>query len=153
MKYFTNPKERLLKNLKNVNGCLEWQKGCDRDGYGLISVNGNQWRAHRFAYRTLVGEIPDDKMVRHTCDNRKCCRPSHLVLGDHQSNMADMVSRERQSKGEKHYKAKLSQKAASVIRGMYKRHPGYSGVNSFLARWFDVEPAIISNVKTGKMWA
>ena len=90
-------KDRFLDKVKvgNPDECWEWQAGCS-GGYGILSgVNGNPERSHRLAYQYWVGEIPKGKVVMHSCDNRKCCNPSHLSLGTIRDNILDMYSKGR----------------------------------------------------------
>ena len=61
------------------NDCWLWTNKPDRDGYGVATTTGKQWRAHRLSYRFHVGPIPDGHELDHTCEIRLCVRPSHLV--------------------------------------------------------------------------
>lgn len=81
-------------------GCRNWTGTIVRGGYGRIvarSAEGKriQIAAHRAAYETWVGQIPNGMMVLHSCDNPRCINPDHLRVGDHADNMADKVARQR----------------------------------------------------------
>jgi len=45
------------------------------------------------------------KMIRHTCHNRGCVNPKHLIPGTHLDNMNDMKNANRQLYGEKNQAA------------------------------------------------
>lgn len=79
--------------------CWNWKGMIAHTGYGYFSISGKTILAHRQSYLLNNGEIPDGLIVRHTCDNRRCVNPSHIILGTHADNSADMVARNRQAKG------------------------------------------------------
>jgi HNH endonuclease len=78
--------------------CLVWRGGTDKQGYGRFRIGGRHGPvigAHRVAWECAHGPIPADRMVLHSCDNRRCIHPTHLRLGTHQENMDDMTERGR----------------------------------------------------------
>lgn len=80
--------------------CWVWTSGKFKSGYGQFQI-GIPVRVHRVAYAISVAPIPDGMSVLHKCDNKICVNPEHLFLGTQQDNMADKVSKGRQSSGEK----------------------------------------------------
>jgi hypothetical protein len=92
--------ERMLaRSRKTENGCLIPAINPNAKGYVYITRGrGVRLRAHRFIFKTLVKEISDDVLVRHTCDCRACINPAHLVEGSAADNSADMVERNRQAR-------------------------------------------------------
>ncbi len=81
--------------------CWEWL-GCLSNGYGQISLGGENFGAHRVAYQLEYGSLSGTDVVCHTCDNRRCCRPSHLFRGTQYDNMDDMRSKMRGAHYESH---------------------------------------------------
>ena len=80
----------------NMNeNCIEWGGTIDLLGYGRVSQRGKSKYAHRWAWATFNGPIPEGMCVIHSCDNRSCVNPFHLRVGTHGDNMDDMVSRGR----------------------------------------------------------
>jgi HNH endonuclease len=77
-----DPKRRLFASLKvdAPDKCWTWLGAKDRDGYGQLRFNYRHWKAHRFAYTVLVGPLPDDAPLDHTCKNPSCCNPAHLEV-------------------------------------------------------------------------
>lgn len=67
---------------QDESGCWLWTGGTRANGYGSFAVNaGGRWTqttAHRYAYRSLVGPIPDGYEVDHLCKTRACVNPAHL---------------------------------------------------------------------------
>lgn len=77
--------------------CWEWRgKVNPTDGRPYVTFDGVRHLAYRVAYELVHGPGSLDGYVgRHTCDNKVCCNPWHLVPGDHQANMQDMRERDR----------------------------------------------------------
>lgn len=84
--------ESLLSRTMRNGDCLEWQ-GSLRSGYGRVTTQGKGWTVMRLVWELLNGQIEKGFVVRHKCDNRKCCNPSHLELGTRADNMNDRFIR------------------------------------------------------------
>lgn len=84
-----------LVDKKELDKCWEWTGSLDKSGYGTYSLGGRTIRAHRFAYLLAYGALGDEQVVRHKCDNPKCCNPNHLESGTQFDNVMDMHSRGR----------------------------------------------------------
>ena len=69
--------KRFTSKYEESDGCWEWIAG-KAVGYGVISINGSSYKAHRVAYLIGNQEIDNDKVIDHLCENRACVKPSHL---------------------------------------------------------------------------
>ena len=90
--------ERLWRkiNKKSEDKCWEWIGATSSSGYGVLQKGGRGEgvvRAHRLSYEIHHGEIPKDKIILHSCDNKLCCNPSHLSAGDHSQNIKEAWER------------------------------------------------------------
>ena len=75
--------------------CWLWH-GSTSKGYGRIKLNKTtRILAHRMSYLLYVGPIPEDTLCLHTCDESRCCNPSHLFLGTQKDNLQDMYEKGR----------------------------------------------------------
>ncbi len=102
------------------DACWEWQAGRFPSGYGVFSAGSSRKsvRAHRMAWELTYGD-PGPALVLHKCDNRPCCNPRHLYLGDHTQNMKDAKDRGRLHHGETHPKSKLTPEQVTDLRLRY----------------------------------
>jgi hypothetical protein len=136
------------------SGCWIWTDHRNRDGYGVINVQGSNKLAHRVAYELLVGQIPPDKHVLHKCDNPWCVNPLCLWLGTDADNVADRDAKGRQARGDTHGIAVLNEQTAAEVKwlGLYSHYScrvigerygiGQSAVDHILhgRRWANVQP-------------
>lgn len=88
--------ERFWKkvDIKGENDCWNWM-GATSYGYGQFGINYKLIRSHRISYMLSNGEIPDNFVICHSCDNKKCCNPKHLFLGTQSENILDAVNKGR----------------------------------------------------------
>lgn len=94
-------------------GCIEWTGTRDRKGYGVLTYDGRPRIATRLVYGMAHGEIPENMVVRHSCDNPPCVAIAHLSIGSMMDNSRDMVERDRHTRGERSASAKVT--AADVL--------------------------------------
>jgi hypothetical protein len=115
------------------------------DGYPKITIRGKIMSIHRYYFEKYNGVIPRGLIVRHTCDNRKCINPDHLVMGTHKDNALDRVSRNRSAVGIASGQSKLTEDQVRFIKN-------YSGKNYHLAKMFNVDNMTIAAIKNGRTW-
>ena len=112
--------ERFWRAVKRTRHCWFWLGTKDRDGYGVITADGQpprkQLRAPRVSYEIHHGRIPEGKHMLHTCDNSACVNPEHLYLGTEADNTRDKVSRKRHPFGECHGRAILTESDVRIIQ-------------------------------------
>lgn len=98
-----------------IDDCWEWQGHINKYGYGEFSVRVdplinryNYSQAHRVSYELYNGPITQP-VIRHTCHNKRCVNPNHLLQGTHKDNGQDMVLAGRSLFGERNLTNKLSE--------------------------------------------
>lgn len=126
---------------------------CNQDGYAHKSVYGHKSTicrvilARRFARQKRV--LTPDIVCRHTCDNRWCINPAHLISGYPADNSRDMVERGRvnPTNGEKNGQAKITSNQVIQIRKM-------EGTKSQteIAKEFGVSRRNVSFILNRKRW-
>ncbi len=117
----------------------------DRAGYGRLKWQLRPQQAHRLAWESARGAIPDGLNVLHHCDTPACINTDHLFLGTHADNSADRVAKGRQARGERVGGAKLTTAQVLEIRGM-------AGSQREIAERFDVAPSLICEIKRRGIW-
>lgn len=118
--------ERLWAKVSigSVGECWPFVGKTDKFGYGIIlGTNRKNVVAHRAAYESKVGPIPEGLIVMHTCDNPPCCNPTHLRLGTIGDNNRDRSAkgrgRENRQNGAANPRAKLTDEQVVEIRRLY----------------------------------
>ncbi len=104
--------------------CWPWLGGKVPAGYGKIgdSKRGTLC-ASRVSWEITHGQpIPEGMVIRHTCDNPPCVNPSHLIVGTHADNTADMISRGRHLEGLKKVLRKRAARTHCIHGHAYITH-------------------------------
>jgi hypothetical protein len=150
--------ERFWDKVAVGDECWEWQTYRDEKGYGYFSAHKNGRRAripaHRAVYLMLVGPVPNNLCVLHTCDNPACCRPKHLFLGTNLDNHRDMWRKGRgvvptPAHGESRPNAKLTE--ADVL-AMRRSHEAGGVSMRQLARQYGVGPSTVQHIIHRTRW-
>jgi len=85
---------------KGPDECWPWKAAVTKEtGYGIFHPRKPETRlAHRVAYESQYGPIPEGLFIDHTCHNgqgcppgpcphRKCCNPAHLEAVTNRENV------------------------------------------------------------------
>lgn len=101
-------------------GCWEWQGKKSEKGYGVVYTSKvENYKAHRFMMIELL-KNQSSELVKHSCDNPCCVNPIHLSYGTSSENSAEMVSKNRSSRGEAHSQATITDDLVESIRTQYR---------------------------------
>lgn len=100
-------------------GCWLWMGKPRSNGYGVMAVQGSTIGAHLFAYRALIGPVPEGHVIDHVCHtvdlscpggpscaHRLCVNPFHLEA----VTVAENVLRIQRSKRKAHAALSLGDK-------------------------------------------
>lgn len=85
----------IVMSQSDENECMLWQGRVGQAGYGYFVYEGYCVAAHRLAYFTFKGPIPDDLNVCHSCDVPRCVNPKHLWAGTQADNVHDSIKKGR----------------------------------------------------------
>jgi hypothetical protein len=138
-------------------GCWVWTGALNENGYGVIGRGargqGND-KAHRVAYRTYRGEIPEGKIILHKCGNPICVNPWHLEPGTYKENSADMVRMGRHFQPDNSCEnAKWSKLNSQAVLDIRLHKGGKKGTGTALAKKYGVSKSAIYRIWEGKNWA
>ena len=89
---YSSTDERFWSKVDASGDCWLWSAGRVKAGYGCYSVWLGEGKvvahyAHRYAYRNLVGEVPNGLDLDHLCRNRLCVNPDHLEPVSRRENL------------------------------------------------------------------
>lgn len=80
--FTTEEIERFWSKVDKSGGpdsCWGWKDKIQNSGHGQFSWGNRPHNSHRIAYILEYGD-PGKSKVYHTCKNKSCCNPNHLIL-------------------------------------------------------------------------
>lgn len=137
--------ESFMSLVEKTDSCWIFHGSKDKDGYGQITVNYTNMRAHRYSYLKFIGEIPNGKILLHSCDTPSCVNPNHLRIGNHKENAEDRVKRGR-NRDQRGIKNNMSKLTDEQIISIYKD----SRRQKDIASDYGICQQHVSDIKTGK---
>lgn len=146
--------ERFWPKVQKGERCWLWQGEKTLQGYGRIHGGEGRARAtlaHRLSWEIHHGPIPEDAWVLHHCDTPACVRPDHLFLGHQPANVADMVSKGRQSTahGSRNANAKMTEETVGEMRTRFAA----GGISaSQLSREYGITTGCASAILLRRTW-
>jgi len=159
--------QRFLSYVESseADWCWHWLGTRDAEGYGLLTVEGQNRKAHRLSWEMFRGPIPDGLSICHDCpdgDFPGCVNPHHLFLGTAADNFHDAQRKGRipvakprpprprksSMRGERAARAKLTDAQAAEIL----ERVAQGAVQRQLAAEFDVSTSAINNLVVGRAW-
>lgn len=79
--------ERFWEKVDASGDCWEWTASLNHNGYGKFGISpSHSVLAHRFAWQTLIGDIPERMVIDHLCRNPRCVNPDHLRVTTRRQN-------------------------------------------------------------------
>jgi DNA-binding XRE family transcriptional regulator len=128
------------------NGCFNCishkpgKRGYPRTYRGVI---------YKHVFEQMYGKVKDGLVIRHTCDNKMCINPEHMILGTQSDNYRDAVERHRFPIGSKRPNAILDEEKAAEIKRLLKES---SLTQKEIGKMFGVDRGTIKNIKRGQTW-
>lgn len=157
---FDQPDSRFAKAFRSrftpgaPDECWPWAGHVAATGYGMMCTTlgrrrvQNTLAAHRLAKSFELGRWVGAAYICHTCDNRPCVNPRHLVVADAKWNATDCKEKKRNAWGERGGTALLTN--AIVMAARERCHAGEPAWK--LAREYGVPYYVMYNAVTGKTY-
>jgi hypothetical protein len=153
MKYSDKQVERFWSkvSLSGSAECWPWLMSVTSKGYGQVGLTvggvSRILKAHKVAWEIANNlTIPDGARATHSCKNRLCCNPRHVIISSNGTNT--YTGGKGHARGQKHGKAKLTDDQVRTIK--YK----LTGLSTRqIAALLGVKYNAIWDIRKGKTWA
>src|SRR5689334_15226243 len=91
---------RFFAHVQKTRGCWLWRNvrnvpAAKRVRYGMFSVDGRVIPAHVYSWclANRKWPAPSRRLVKHSCDNKRCVNPQHLSIGTYRENLREAFAR------------------------------------------------------------
>lgn len=139
---------------KPLERCWSWGGTSHTGGYGRFKVGRTNHLAHRVSYFLALGVNPGELCVCHSCDNRRCVKPTHLFLGTRVDNNSDMMAKNRGNwsqpcKGSQHGNSRFTEKDVIEIRNLWAAG---ELTQKQIAERFKTRQSVVSRIVKNRCW-
>lgn len=129
--------------------CLEWTLCNDSTDYGRANYKNKEYKIHRLIWKLYNNqEIPNKKVIKHLCNNRKCFNIKHLELGTQSENIIATLT---YSKG-----VTLTEtNVRNILKELKTNIQYYDKVTDFdkkFSELYGVKPDSIGYIRRGQTW-
>lgn len=133
------------------NQCWNLNKSSDSDGYRKINYKKISRRAHIVSYLLFhnLEDIPENFIILHKCNNKKCCNPNHLQLGTREQNALDFRP---YHKGVKLTETTVKEIRADISNWDFSIKGKITEFDSMWASKLEVNRVTIQSVRLNKSW-
>lgn len=138
-----------LVDMGGMDECWPFRGYRDRAGYGIFTdENGRRLGAHEAALSYTTGEKRHPSLETcHSCDNPPCCNPNHLRFDTRQSNVQDMIDRDRHKRG-----SQISKRLTESDVVLMRERRALGARHKDLASDFGVTIAAVTAIVHGRNW-
>ncbi len=142
---------------ENKEECWNWTASINTNGYGQFFLLYKMVSSHRMSYLLTKGSIHNGLQVQHLCNNRLCCNPNHLKLGNNSKNEQYKSKCERRNNyGENNG---LSVLTDDQVREIHKLHKNAGEQRRLkwqftepIAQKFGISKGNVGAIIRGKTW-
>ncbi len=129
----------------------------DRHGYLYLDLSRAGHRKRRFYVHVLValhfvGPKPDGCECLHKNGDHLCNAPWNLRWGTRLENVADAKAHGTWIHGSTCCRSQLTDGDVRLMKMLWGRNRGKSGVQFFMSRWFGVSQPSVSDICRNKTW-
>jgi len=134
-----------------MTGCWLWLRSYGSHSYGALRLPGakNMTTAPRVAFEAWHGKLRKREVPRHTCHQKWCCAPHHLVRGSHRANMLDKFRDETSAWWSPKVRGPLSVANVLEIRRLYAEERISS---SLIGERFGITRQAVMNIVSRRSW-
>ena len=139
------------------NQCWPWHGGANKNGYGRFKIaTGKLVSPHVFAYEYFFGTPVEHDgyhgtVIRHTCDNPRCCNPAHLRAGTQLENVEDMDRKRRRGHHRPGTPNQWHKLDVEKVRDI-KMRLAKAESPTRIAQVYNVAPSTIRQIRDGRIW-
>lgn len=134
------------------SGCWLWTGSRNGKGYGLLSIDGRSYLAHRLSMLVFNQIDPGEFLVCHSCDEPRCVRPDHLFVGTASDNTADMTRKGRARRGSLRGESASTAKVTEAIVIDIMERTRRGATRAELGRRFGLSVSAVSRIVLGQNW-